>query len=77
MANIKLIMGACKAHGLAVEWRPHSLCYAVFRPLSPNTICLFDAIDVEDPESAAMEWAMMGMFDGTNPDWSPRYWRPV
>jgi hypothetical protein len=74
MCKISLILEACKAHGLAVEWRPYSRCYAVFRPLTAPTICLFDAIDVKDPESAAMEWAMMEMFDVTN---NSRWRRPV
>jgi hypothetical protein len=74
MCKISLILKACTAHGLAVEWRPYSHCYAVFRPLTPQTICLFDAIDVVDPESAAMEWAMMDMFNDTN---NTRWWRPV
>jgi hypothetical protein len=76
MADIKLIREACGVHGLSVVWRPRSSCYAVFRPLTAKTICLFDAIDVVDPESAAMEWAMMEMY-GTNPDWGMRLWRPV
>jgi hypothetical protein len=77
MADIKLIREACGAHGLSVEWRPAGRCWAVFRPLTANTICLFDAIDVVDPELAAMEWAMREMFDVPMTDRSPRYWRPV
>ena len=73
MADIKSIREACGLHGLAAEWRHRHECYAVFRPLTSRTICLFESIDVEDPELAAMEWSMMEMFDDT----PPRYWRPV
>jgi hypothetical protein len=76
MAYINHIREACWAHGLEVVWRPAGRCWAVFRPLTANTICLFEAIDVVDPELAAMEWAMMEMY-GTNPDWGMRLWRPV
>lgn len=74
MADIKSIRKACGLHGLVVAWRHHLECYAVFRPLTPGTICFFEAIDVEDPELAAMEWAMMEVFSDTT---FPRCWRPT
>ena len=66
MASLKRVRAACNRHGLNICRRPSSLyTWAVFRPLTPNTITLVDIRDISDGdvERVVMSWALTDLFD--------------
>jgi hypothetical protein len=65
MASLRRVQKACDQYGLCIVRRPLSYRWAVFRPLTPDTITFVDIRDITDGdiERVVMSWALADLFN--------------